>query len=74
MRLMPLISSALVLAMSGTSFAQEWADFAAKEDAPLQPTSPYAASKAALAAAASPVRQSRQTLPGTSTEIAGAQQ
>jgi len=32
MRLMPLMSSALVLALSGTSFAQEWADFAARED------------------------------------------
>ena len=30
MRLMPLISSALVLAMSGTSFAQEWTEFASK--------------------------------------------
>ncbi len=32
MRLMPLMSSALVLALSGTLFAQEWADFAARED------------------------------------------
>ena len=32
MRLVPLMSSALVLALSGTSFAQEWADFAARED------------------------------------------
>ena len=43
MRLMPLISSALVLAMSGTSFAQEWADFASPDDRfainfPGQPT------------------------------------
>ena len=32
MRLMPLMSSALVLAMSGTSFAQEWTEFASRED------------------------------------------
>jgi len=32
MRLMPLMSSALVLAMSGTSFAQEWAEFVSRED------------------------------------------
>jgi hypothetical protein len=32
MRLMPLLSSALVLALSGTSFAQEWAEFASRED------------------------------------------
>lgn len=32
MRLMPLVSSALVLAMSGTSFAQEWTEFASKEE------------------------------------------
>src|SRR6266850_6150919 len=32
MRLMPLISSALVLAMSGTSFAQEWTEFSSRED------------------------------------------
>ena len=32
MRLMPLLSSALVLAMSGTSFAQEWTEFASPED------------------------------------------
>ena len=32
MRLMPLISSALVLAMSGTSFAQEWTEFVSRED------------------------------------------
>ena len=33
MRLMPLMSAALVFAISGTSFAQEeWADFASKED------------------------------------------
>jgi len=32
MRLMPLISSALVLAMSGTSFAQEWTEFVSRDD------------------------------------------
>jgi hypothetical protein len=32
MRLMPLISSALVLAMSGTSFAQEWTEFKSREE------------------------------------------
>jgi len=32
MRLMPLVSSALVLAMSGTSFAQEWTEFVSKEE------------------------------------------
>lgn len=33
MRLMPLISSALVLALSGTAFAQEeWTEFVSKED------------------------------------------
>jgi hypothetical protein len=32
MRLMPLLSSALVLAMSGTSFAQEWIEFLSPED------------------------------------------
>ena len=32
MRLMPLISSALVLAMSGTSFAQEWTEFVSREE------------------------------------------
>ena len=32
MRLMPLISSALVLAMSGTSFAQEWNEFFSREE------------------------------------------
>lgn len=32
MRLMPLMSSALVLAMSGTSFAQEWTEFSSRED------------------------------------------
>jgi hypothetical protein len=32
MRLMPLMSSALVLAMSGTSFAQEWIEFVSPED------------------------------------------
>jgi hypothetical protein len=32
MRLMPLISSALVLAMSGTSFAQEWTEFSSPDD------------------------------------------
>jgi hypothetical protein len=31
-RLMPLMSSALVLAMSGTSFAQEWTEFSSRED------------------------------------------
>ena len=43
MRLMPLMSSALVLAMSGTSFAQEWTEFASPEEHftitfPSQPT------------------------------------
>lgn len=43
MRLMPLISSALVLAMSGTSFAQEWTEFSSREERftclfPGQPT------------------------------------
>jgi len=43
MRLMPLMSSALVLAMSGTSFAQEWAEFVSRDDRftitfPGQPT------------------------------------
>ena len=43
MRLMPLMSSALVLAMSGTSFAQEWTEFVSREDRftitfPGQPT------------------------------------
>lgn len=43
MRLMPLMSSALVLAMSGTSFAQQWTEFANREDRftvtfPGQPT------------------------------------
>jgi hypothetical protein len=32
MRLMPLMSSALVLAMSGTSFAQEWTEFSSRDD------------------------------------------
>ena len=32
MRLMPLISSALVLVMSGTSFAQEWTEFISEDD------------------------------------------
>src|SRR5215510_1372693 len=32
MRLMPLLSSALVLTMSGTSFAQDWTEFSSKED------------------------------------------
>jgi len=32
MRLMPLISSVLVLATSGTSFAQEWTEFSSKDD------------------------------------------
>ena len=32
MRLMPLMSSALVLAMSGTSFAQDWTEFSSPED------------------------------------------
>lgn len=41
--MMPLITSALVTAMSGTSFAQEWADFASREERfavnfPGQPT------------------------------------
>ncbi|MBI4886281.1 MAG: hypothetical protein HY824_04260 [Acidobacteria bacterium] len=43
MRLLPLLSSALVLAMSGTSFAQEWTEFASRDDRftvtfPGQPT------------------------------------
>src|ERR1700680_1652776 len=43
MRLMPLVSSALVLAMSGTSFAQEWTEFSSRDDRftvsfPGQPT------------------------------------
>jgi hypothetical protein len=32
MRLMPLISAALVLSLSGPSFAQEWVEFANRED------------------------------------------
>ncbi len=32
MRLMPLISAALVLSISGPSFAQEWIEFASQED------------------------------------------
>ena len=32
MRLMPFISAALVLAISGSSFAQEWVEFANRED------------------------------------------
>ena len=32
MRLISLMSSALLLAMSGTSFAQEWTEFASRED------------------------------------------
>jgi hypothetical protein len=32
MRLMPLMSSALVLAMAGTSFAQEWTEVSSRED------------------------------------------
>ncbi len=32
MRLMPLMSSALVLALSGTSFAQEWTEFVSREE------------------------------------------
>lgn len=32
MRLMPLMSSALVLALSGTSFAQDWTEFSNRED------------------------------------------
>jgi hypothetical protein len=32
MRLMPLMSSALILAMSGTSFAQEWTEFSSPDD------------------------------------------
>ena len=43
MRLIPLMSSALVLAMSGTSFAQEWVEFVSRDDRftitfPGQPT------------------------------------
>ena len=43
MRLMLLVSSALVLAISGTSFAQEWTEFSSREDRftipfPGQPT------------------------------------
>ena len=43
MRLMPLISSALILVLSGTSFAQEWHEFSSLEDRfsinfPGQPT------------------------------------
>ena len=43
MRLMPLMSSALVLAMSATSFAQDWTEFASRDDRftvtfPGQPT------------------------------------
>jgi len=43
MRLMLLMSSALILAMSGTSFAQEWTEFVSREDRftitfPGQPT------------------------------------
>ena len=43
MRLMPLMSSALVLAMSGTSFAQDWTEFSSPDDRftvtfPGQPT------------------------------------
>jgi len=42
-RLMPLMSSALVLAMSATSFAQDWTEFASRDDRftvtfPGQPT------------------------------------
>jgi len=32
MRLMPLISTALALSISGTSFAQEWIEFASRAD------------------------------------------
>ena len=32
MRLTPVLSAALVLAMSGTSFAQEWTEFASREE------------------------------------------
>ena len=32
MRLMPLVCSALVVAMSGTSFAQEWTEFTSREE------------------------------------------
>ena len=32
MRLIPLMSSALVLALSGTSFAQEWIEFSSRDD------------------------------------------
>ena len=43
MRLIPLISSALVLALSGSAFAQEWDEFVSKEERfscnfPGQPT------------------------------------
>jgi len=32
MRLMPLISTVLALAVSGPAFAQEWIEFASRED------------------------------------------
>ena len=32
MRLTPLVSAAFVLSMSGPSFAQEWIEFASRED------------------------------------------
>ena len=32
MRLMPLVSAALVLSVSGPSFAQEWVEFASQEE------------------------------------------
>ena len=43
MRLMPLISSVLILVLSGTAFAQEWHEFSSLEDRfsinfPGQPT------------------------------------
>jgi hypothetical protein len=43
MRLMPLVSAALVLSVSGPSFAQEWVEFASREERftcifPTQPT------------------------------------
>jgi hypothetical protein len=43
MRLMPLLSSALVLALSGTSYAQDWTEFSSRDDRfsitfPGQPT------------------------------------
>jgi hypothetical protein len=32
MRLLPLVSSALVLALSGTAFAQDWTEFSSRDD------------------------------------------